>query len=595
MNTPTRTLAEITGELSQADLSALPILRLAILRNITLEPLAAYLRHEALALGRNAEVRLGEFDNVFQEALGGAPEVYGPDTDAVLVFLHLETLSPALASGFNALSADDVAQEIQRLREHCSAIVQALRARTPAMILWHGFLPPLHPALGLYDSQTGQGQGQAVARLNAELRDAVREAPNAFFVDLALCQARVGGQRFLDNRYWHLGRAPLTLDACAEIARENAKFLRARLGMAKKCLVLDCDNTLWGGIIGEDGMAGIKLGQSAPGSAFVEFQCQVLELYNRGVILALCSKNNEEDVLEVLDKHPDMVLRRSHFAALRVNWRDKAANLRELAAELNIGLDSMVFADDSEFEINLVGRELPEVGLLHMAKSRLYQLRETLAACGWFDTLTISREDRLRGGMYAAESQRKQLLGAATDMDSYYRSLQMRLTITLADSFTIPRVAQQTQKTNQFNLTTRRYSEADIAGFVARPDADVLCVQLSDRFGDSGIVGSCILCYQEHRALLDTFLLSCRALGRGVEEALLVHALRLARQRGATVAEGLYLPTRKNAQVADFYAKQGFAETAREPDGAARFELSLEGEPGADPDFFAEIISPVEP
>jgi FkbH-like protein len=587
--------SEISKTLQETDLTGLPPLRLGILRNIMLEPLATYLRYEALGLGHNAEVRLGEYDNVFQESVGGEQNAYDERTDAVLIFLHLEGISWKLARDFNVLSQDEIRQEIERIREHCAAIVQGLRERTPAMILWHGFLPPLHPALGLFDSQTEQGQIQTVQTLNNAVRSTVRDVPNAYFVDLGLSLARVGGRRFLDNRYWHMGRAPYTLEAYEDIACEAAKFLRARLGKARKCLVLDCDNTLWGGIIGEDGLAGIKLGESSPGSAYVEFQQQILDLNNRGVILALCSKNNEEDVWEVLEKHPASVIRRRHIAASRINWNDKAANIRELAVELNIGLDSMVFVDDSDFEVNLVRRELPEVEVLHLPKDKPFNAREMLVEHGWFDTLTVSREDRARGGMYAAEAERKQLLSAATDLKSYYRSLEMRLSLSFADSFSIPRVAQQTQKTNQFNLTTRRYSEADISTFVSSPDADVICIQLSDKFGDSGIVGSCVLRYDGDQAVFDTFLLSCRALGRGVEEVFLNYALQLAQKRHAAVAVGEYIPTRKNAQVEDFYAKQGFTEPSSElAQGLRRFTLLLDRPLKAIPDYYCEITSKLD-
>lgn len=595
MSVTASSFSDISKALQEADLTGLPGLRLGILRNIMLEPLATYLRHEALGLGYNAEVRLGEYDNVFQEALGGEQTAYDGQTDAVLVFLHMEGVSWNLARNFNALSEVEVRQEIDRVREHCAAIVQGLRARTPAMILWHGFLHPLYPALGIFDAQTEHGQSQAVQALNSAIRSAVRGVPNSYFVDMGQSLARVGGMRYLDNRYWHMGRAPYTLEAYEDIAREDMKFLRARLGKAKKCLVLDCDNTLWGGIIGEDGLAGIKLGESSPGSAYVEFQQQILDLHHRGVILALCSKNNEEDVWEVLEKHPASVLRRRHIAASRINWNDKPSNIRELATELNIGLDSMVFVDDSDFEVNLVRRELPEVEVLHLAKGQAFHAREMLASRGWFDTLTISSEDRERGGMYAAEAERRQMRSAATDLDSYYRSLEMRLSITFADAFTIPRVAQQTQKTNQFNLTTRRYSEADIGAFVSSPDADVLCIQLSDKYGDSGIVGSCVLRYDGDRAIFDTFLLSCRALGRGVEEIFLNHALQLARKRGAAVAVGEYIATRKNAQVENFYAKEGFMELLSEAAPAVRcFALQLDRPFKAVPDYYTEIVSKLD-
>lgn len=583
---------DVSKALQAADLNGMPTMRLCILRNIMLEPLTTYLRHEALLLGFNAEVRLGEYDNVLQDALGGEQTVYDDRTDAILVFLHLEAVSWKLARNFNDLSEAQVRDELDRIRDYCKAVVRDLRDKSQAMILWHGFLPPLFPALGIYDTKARFGQSHAVQVLNAAMQEEVRNVQNAYFVDLGLCMTRVGARYFLDNRYWHMNRAPYTLEAYQEIARESAKYLRPRLGKSKKCLVLDCDNTLWGGIIGEDGLAGIKLGESSLGSAYMEFQQQILDLHHRGIILALCSKNNEGDVWEVFENHPLSVIRRRHIAAWRVNWRDKPTNIRELAVELNIGLDSLVFIDDSDFEVNLVRQELPEVEVLHFPKEQAFQARERLAYCGLFDTLTVSDEDRKRGEMYGAEGERKQLFSSATDMKSYLKSLEMRLLLSPADSFSIPRVAQQTQKTNQFNLTTRRYSEADIASFVSDPNAEVLCIKLADKFGDSGIVGSCILKFASGTASIDTFLLSCRALGRGVEDVFLRHVLLRAKKRGASAVMGEYIPTKKNAQVEHFYERHGFSPVPCRAEAATRqFVFSLDQSIEVDPDHYSEVIT----
>ena len=581
--------AAIMEELRAADLEALPPLRISVLRNVMIEPMEPYVRHQAMRMGFRAEVRFGEYDNVVQEALGGRPDLVGPDTDCVLVFMRLEGASWDLARNYNALSDGQRLQEIERLREQSRLAAHGLRERTGAMILWHGFEAPLYPALGIHDQQ-GDGQLETVAALNRQLREVLAEVPGACFVDMDLCLRRVGADQFLDPRYWHLGRAPYTLRALGEIVAEDFKFLRALKGRNRKCLVLDCDNTLWGGILGEDGMSGIKLGKSYPGSEFHEFQQQVLDLHHRGVILALCSKNNEADVREVLRDHPDMLIRERHVAAAQINWEDKVRNLRQLALDLNIGLDSMVFADDSEFEVNLVREHLPEVAVIHLPKNDAVNHYRRLASCGLFDTLTVTAEDRAKGAMYKAEAGRRKLQAEVTDMETYYRSLEMVVDIALADGFSVPRVAQQTQKTNQFNLTTRRYGEADIARFVESRSHDVICLKLTDRFGDSGIVGACILSYQGDAAVFDTLLVSCRVLGRGVEDAFMAHVLGRARARGAARAVGEYWATRKNGQVSDFYARQGFCEV--EPGRADRtFEYDLAAGLPEVPDYFKAVHS----
>lgn len=569
-------LADIQAALNQADLSGLPPLNISVLRNITMEPLEPYLRYLALELGLAAEIKLGGFDTVYQDAVGSPADLLGPDTDCVLVFLRLEGLSPELARNFASLDADGLAAEEARIADHIKAVVEGIRSQSGAMILWHGFEPPVNPALGIYDGQTDQGQSAVIARLNDTLRRIMADTPNAYLVDMATCLLRLGAEGFYDQRLWHIGRIPYTRQALQVIAQEEFKFIRPLLGKNKKCLVLDCDNTLWGGIIGEDGISGIALGQSHPGSAFRELQQEVVNLFHRGVIIALCSKNNPEDVWEVFDHHPDMVLQREHVAAFRINWQDKAANLRELAQELNIGLDSMVLVDDSEFEVGAVRRLVPQVEVIHLPVQDAVNHRDTLAGCGLFDTLTLSQEDRRRGRMYKAQVQRSNLKTKFQDMADYLDSLEMTAEVRLADPVAIPRLAQQTQKTNQFNLTTRRYSEADIQELAQAHDSDVIYLRLGDRFGDSGIVGTCILRYDQDRAVIDTLLMSCRALGRGCEDLLLHQALTLARQKGCSLAVGQYYATAKNAQVADFFARRGFVEQPDTTTGADReFHLDL--------------------
>jgi len=571
--------------LKDEQLEGLPALNVAVLRNIVLDPIAPYLRYLAWQEGFRATCRFGEYDAVVQEAVGGAPELLNAETDAVLVFLRLETLSWSLARNFAGLKADQVQAEMDRIRGLVDDVLAGIRRQTPAMILWHGFETPLFPALGVLDDQRADGQGAVIAALNAAIRDAVKKHKSAYFVGLDRSVARVGAGAFFDGRYWHAAKAPYTLEAVRDIAGEVMKYLRALKGKARKVLVLDCDGVLWGGVVGEDGLAGIALGTAHPGSPYYELQQEALNLYHRGVLLALCSKNETADVWEVFDKHPDMVLKREHFAATRINWQDKAANLREIAAELNVGVDSLVLVDDSDFEVDLVRRVLPQVATLHLPPGKASDYRALLAGCGLFDTLTLSEEDKARGAMYQAEAGRRELQAGSGDLESYLKSLDMRLTIQLVDDFALPRVAQLTQKTNQFNLTTRRYSEEDIRRFADGGSADVIWLRYGDRFGDAGIVGVCVLRYDGEVATFDSLLLSCRVLGRRVEDAFLARCLLRARLRGAKTAVGAYRPTPKNAQVKDFYPARGFAPAGEGADGAT-YRIDLAACDGAVPDCF---------
>jgi FkbH-like protein len=588
------TLLEIEQLLARdPDGHAAPM-QICVLRTVTVEPIEPYLRYFARAANLNPTVRFGAFDGLAQEAIGGAPGLLNADLDAILVFAPLETLSPSISRDFVNLDTEARTREVIRLKEYFEAVIQGIRRQTDAPILWHALETPVSPLYGILDAQQPHGQTATVRELNEALQAALVKGSAAYLIDTDNCRARLGAPAFYDERYWHIAKAPYSRQALAMIAAEDFKYLRALRGMAKKCLVLDCDNTLWGGIIGEDGLSGLQLGETYPGSAFVAFQHQVLSLHRRGVILALCSKNNEADVWEVFDRHPSMVLRREHIAAARINWDDKATNIKDLAQILNIGLDSMVLADDNSFEINLVRAALPSVEVLQLPNARPVGYASLLASSGLFDILTVTDEDRQRGAMYSSEAARRQAAGTFASLDEYCRSLSMRLEIGFSDELTIGRIAQLTQKTNQFNLTTRRFNESEIAKFSSSIEHDVLWVRLSDQFGDYGIVGAAILHHIDRRVEIGTFLLSCRALGRQVEQAFLREVLAIAHAKGARVATGYYLPTAKNAQVASFFPLNGFSEIeAPSDDGGRTFECLLEAPSLRDSGWFAEIKRPL--
>src|SRR3989304_7719372 len=320
------TFAEIQDILNKANLGDMPRLNISILRNVTVEPIIPYLKYLTYEIGFAAEIRMGDYDNIVQESLGVKEGILHKDTDCVLIFMKLENLSWNLARNFSALAAEDLQNEVMRIQEIICNILSGIRKQTGGMILWHGFELPLYPGLGIWDSQIPAGQSGIITELNEFLRISLRGIPNAYYVDLNLCLARVGGQTFYDDRYWHIGRAHYSREALCGIASEDFKFIRSLKGKSKKCLVLDCDNVLWGGIIGEDGISGIHLGKTYPGSPYYEFQQEVLNLYNRGILIALCSKNNAEDVWEVFRSHPNMAIKEQHIAAAEVNWEDKATN-----------------------------------------------------------------------------------------------------------------------------------------------------------------------------------------------------------------------------------------------------------------------------
>ncbi len=324
----------------------------------------------------------------------------------------------------------------------------------------------------------------------------------------------------------------------------------------KKCLVLDLDNTLWGGVIGEAGIEGIDLGPDPAGRSFMEFQQYILSLHNRGIILAINSKNNMEDALNVIKNHPHMILKEENFAAMEINWDDKVKNLKSLASQINIGLDSMVFLDDDDYNREMVRNFLPEVAVVDLPKE-FSKYVSTLDGLDYFSTLKITDEDIKKGKMYAQEKQRKNLQENSTDLTEYLALLEMECLIKIDDKENIQRIAQMTQKTNQFNMTTKRYSEEDIDKFIEDENSFVITLSLSDKYGEYGTTGLAIIT-QDPEWIIDTFLLSCRILGRSAENALMSEVISLARSKRATEIFGSFIKTEKNIVAEDAFERLGF-------------------------------------
>jgi FkbH-like protein len=571
--------AAVANELSARSPAetGLPPLNVALLRNFTIEPLVPVLAGEIVHAGFHPRFYLGDFDAVHADVMDPAGPLYAFAPDFIILATWLEGLSPALTTSFLATPPDAVAGEIERVRMHLREIVGALNENVRAPILMNNFPLPAEPTLGILDSQSTSYQTHAILQLDADLLADAREMTDVSIVDFMRVFAAHGSAQLVDERYWQLARAPLAHKALVPIGVEYGKFIRALRGKAKKCLVLDCDNTLWGGIVGEDGISGIQLGPSYPGSCFVALQREILNLHERGVILALCSKNDEAAVLEVLREHPDSLLKEQHFSTWQINWDDKVTNLRRIAEDLNIGLDSMVFVDDNAFEANFVREALPMVTVLSLPPKASASYRSLLTRPGYFDTLSYTAEDRRKNAMYGENRRRKALESTSASLGEYLSRLEIEVAIGTPTEIDVARVAQLTQKTNQFNLTSRRYAEGEIRRLAAAERSDVFALKVRDKVADLGLVGVAIVEYDGTTAAIDSFLLSCRAIGRGVEEALLaVLARHAVRARGAERLVGVYVPSAKNGMVREFYSRHGFTGPTGTAD-AERWEYDLAG------------------
>ncbi len=531
----------------------------------------------AQALGRLApgwEVAAapyGQFRQVLASGEKGKVDVLVTDLDAWV---------PDGARGLMALAPEARRAAREALVRAVSAFAEASAGRGARLVV-ATLPPPERPVLGYADWGAEEGEQAWIQAANAGLASALRQRPPALLWDLGGLRASFGVSASGDPRLRFLGDIRMSPGFTEAAARDLRRLLGTLVSPPRKVLALDLDGTLWGGLAGEEGL-GVVVGPEDPvGRAYLDFQRQALALKRRGILLALVSKNDEATALEVLDHHPGMAIRRGDLAAWRVNWEDKAANLRALAAELGLGLDSIAFWDDQPFEREWVRRACPEVAVAEVPEDPA-RYASALAAWEAFDASSLTAEDLSRAGLYAAERERRALKDAAGSLEAYLDSLQTRVRIGPAAPGDRQRLVQLFQKTNQFNLTTRRLGDAEVTDLIR--DGRIRVLRLADRFGDQGLVGAAVLAPRDGSWRITDFLVSCRVLGREAEIAFLASCLKEAWAARAQAVEGDLVPTARNTVARDFYLRAGFQEVPGE-EGAHRFRI----EAGRGPAFPAWI------
>lgn len=553
-------------------------LNVALLASFTADFLQPCLVVEAARRQLNVELWLGPFGQIEQQVVDGGSGLYAEERGLVVILPRLEDWVPELGSRFLSYSAQALESLRAEVKQRLDELLKTLRGRSKAKVLIGNFAPPLWCAAGMADASLELSQAGFVQRLNEDLAAVCAPLADVQVLDVARIACETGLERWRDERLEYLAKAPWSSDACVAVSRAVARRVRPWFIPPKKCLVLDMDNTLWGGVLGEVGCDGIALGPDYPGNVFVDFQRRILALRDCGVLLAAASKNNAADVEEVFAEHPASLLKREHFAAFEVHWEDKATSIRRIAETLNIGLDALVFFDDNPVERQWVTEQLPMVTVLVVPKSPTGYVR-TLAECGCFDLMALTAEDRKRAALYQEDTGRQMLRSQASSLEEFLTGLNMTLTVGAVDESTLPRVAQLLGKTNQFNLTTRRHSAADLQAMIAA-GAVALWARVKDRFGDAGLIAAAIAVPEAGQAWrLDTFLMSCRVIGRGVETALLAVLEKYLHERGARQVIGEYLPTSKNQPAAGFLQNHGFVQDQD------RWILALES-PRAVPPYF---------
>ncbi len=544
--------------------------RVALLGDCSIQYLQPVLEVLFARAGIDVTLHLGEFDTIQQEILDPDSALYVFRPDAVVLLQSTNALRDRYFDAREARDgfADEVAARTADLWD-------TLAARLPVTIVQSTYVRPQERLFGSYDLKVPESLGAVVLELNARLAALARARAQVLLVDVDAVASWVGRRSFFDERLWAIAKTPCALEHLPLIAQSIVDVVASTAGRGVKCVVVDLDDTLWGGVIGDDGVDGIVIGHSGDGEPFVRLQQFLRELKRRGILLAVCSKNDHDTALQPFREHPEMVLRAEDFAVFIANWHPKVDNLRTVQQQLNIGFDSIVFLDDKPFERNLVRRYLPDVIVPELPDEPADYVR-ALVELNLFETSSFTEADRARADRYREAAVRQTHAVSFTNVADYLQSLAMKVAVRPFDAAELPRIAQLIQRSNQFNLTTRRYGAAECEDLLRNAACTPLYVTLADRFGDHGLISVVVAKYEHDIARLDLWLMSCRVLSRGVEEFTMNRIVELARARGARRLLGEYIPTAKNKMVQDFYGRFGFRRDAVDPStGTTTWVLEL--------------------
>ncbi|CAN7195352.1 HAD-IIIC family phosphatase [Rhizobacter sp. LjRoot28] len=562
------------AQATQRSLAPLTPFRLGLISNATSHFIVPALVATAARHGIALECIEADYDQVMQTALSPDSVINRAQCDAVLVAVDHRGLPLTPSPG----DPEAAQRTVDAALGHLNMIRNGIRSHGKALAIVQTIPRPVESSFGSFDLALSGTTRQLIDEVNRGIGRSIPGSEDLLF-DVAHLAETVGLADWHDVTLWNMAKLPFASRFLPLYADHVCRLIAALRGKSRKCLILDLDNTVWGGVIGDDGLEGIVIGQGdATGEAHLHVQRTALALRDRGIVLAVSSKNTDDVARRPFREHPEMLLREDHLAVFQANWNDKATNIKAIAEELSLGLDAMVFLDDNPMERDLVRRMLPQVAVPELPADPALYVR-TLLAAGYFEAIAYSGEDRKRAEFYQDNARRVSLQKQAGDVDAYLASLNMRMTLQPFDETGRARIAQLINKSNQFNLTTRRYTEADVAAAQNDPDAFTLQVRLADTFGDNGMI-SVILCRRADDAWdIDTWLMSCRVLGRKVEQAVLQELLAQARHRGIRRLVGSYLPTEKNKLVEDHYAKLGFDKTADLPGGGTVWTLDVASAP----------------
>ena len=566
-------LARLVGRAlhAGADLSPLTTLRMGLVSNSTVDFLVPALIATAVRHGIALEVTTGDYGQCLQNAVSPDSAINRSAPDATLIAIDYRGL-PLTASPGDALAEQ---AQVKAALDYLAAVRRGIQRNTHSTCIVQTLAPPPETLFGSLDGAVPGSLARIIQAVNAGLSDDLPGTQDIMF-DVAHLASTVGLANWHSPRDWNLGKFPFA-DAFVPLYADHVcRILAAFSGKSRRCLILDLDNTLWGGVIGDDGLEGIQVAQGDPtGEAFLAVQLLALDLRSRGIVLAVSSKNEDQLARLPFRDHPEMLLRENQIAVFQANWKDKASNIRAIAQELCLGLDSMVLLDDNPAEREFVRRALPEVAVPELPEDPALYAR-TLHAAGYFESVNFSKEDLTRADFYQDNARRVQLQRQEGDVESYLRSLNMEISFRPFDAQGRTRIAQLINKSNQFNLTTKRYTEAQVAELQNDPRYFTAQVRLSDSFGDNGMI-SVVICREITRGEweIDTWLMSCRVLGRRVENMVLKHLLHHAKKQGICKLLGIYVPTDRNMLVAEHYPQLGFTQISPVDSRTRIYELDV--------------------
>jgi FkbH-like protein len=545
--------------------------RLAVLSNSTIDLVVPALVASAARRGIALEVIQPSYDQVAQEALTPDSKVNSAKPDAVLFALDFRALPLKLSPG----DPDTSAATVEGALGYLQALRDGIKSNSNAVCIFQSFAPPPEALFGHLDRALPGSMRNLVDGINRALAEFVLSSGDVL-LDIAGLAETVGLANWHDPQLWNLAKLSFSDELIPLYADHVARIVAALRGKSGKVLVLDLDNTVWGGVIGDDGLEGIKIAQGdATGEAHLAVQRMALDLRRRGIVLAVSSKNTDEIARAPFEQHPEMLLRLEHIAVFQANWNDKATNIQAIAEELSLGLDSFVFLDDNPVERGLIRKLLPQVAVPELPEDPSGYAR-TLAAGGYFEAVTLAEEDLKRASFYQDNAKRAGLQKQAGGVDAYLASLDMTITFQPFDGKGRARITQLINKSNQYNLTTRRYTEPEIQELEQDPAIFTLQVRLADVFADNGMI-SVVICRPLGRDTweIDTWLMSCRVLGRKVEYMVLHEIVAHARAAGVHRLAGTYRPTERNQLVMDHYAKLGFNKVRQDPSGVTEWDFLI--------------------